>query len=147
MSNVATNGDYDASISSASRGDNRTRKTVAGSASSPLTDLETAEVLQSIRDWTNDNNNIKSNNIDTDTVINSDPSTATATVLPTDLALSLDFQTSEQQQQQQQQEQASYYWDASTMAPLNVVSAVSIIIPTLLKAISSYTFPVNFSQL
>ncbi|KAI3322238.1 NUDIX hydrolase domain-like protein [Xylariaceae sp. AK1471] len=115
MSNRATNGDYDASISS--RGDNLKQAAAQGSASSPLTDLETAEVLQSIRNWTNDTKaDTDANNTDT----NAEPSAA---VLPADLALSLDLH---HQQEQQQQDQASYYWDASTMAPLNLVSAAAI---------------------
>jgi hypothetical protein len=110
MSNLAINGDYDASVSS--RGDNLKQAAAKGSASSPLTDLETADVLQSIRDWTNDTKaDTNTDNTDTD----AEPSAA---VLPAELALSLDLY-------QRQQDQASYYWDASTMAPLNVVSAVS----------------------
>ena len=46
--------------------------------------------------------------------------TATSTGFPADLALSLDAQ-----EEEQEYPAASYYWDASTMAPLNAVSAVS----------------------
>ncbi|KAI0013346.1 NUDIX hydrolase domain-like protein [Xylariaceae sp. FL0662B] len=66
--------------------------------SPPLTELETAEILQSIR--------------------NSRATTSTA--LPADLALSLDLL------QSLPYDPASYYWDASTMAPLNAVSAAAI---------------------
>lgn len=46
--------------------------------------------------------------------------TTTSTGFPADLALSLDAQ-----EEEQEYPAASYYWDASTMAPLNAVSAVS----------------------
>lgn len=75
--------------------------------SPPLTELETAEILQSIRNST------------------TQPSTA----LPADLALSLDLHQHQRQRQPTSEppDLASYYWDASTMAPLNAVSAVSIV--------------------
>ncbi|KAI0117406.1 hypothetical protein F4814DRAFT_448408 [Daldinia grandis] len=78
--------------------------------SPPLTELETAEILQSIRNST----------------------TRPSTSLPADLALSLDLHRQHQHQHQQQQpppespDLASYYWDASTMAPLNKISAAAI---------------------
>lgn len=67
----------------------------------PLTEIETAEILQSIRN---------------------------STTLPADLALSLDLhhQPHERQPTEGYPDSASYYWDASTMAPLNAVSLVSI---------------------
>ncbi|RYP24743.1 hypothetical protein DL765_000289 [Monosporascus sp. GIB2] len=46
--------------------------------------------------------------------------TTTSTTLPADLALVLDSQ------EEQQYPAASYYWDASTMGPLNAVSAAAI---------------------
>ncbi|KAI1799279.1 NUDIX hydrolase domain-like protein [Daldinia bambusicola] len=73
----------------------------------PLTELETAEILQSIRNST----------------------TGPSTPLPADLALSLDLQSQQQQQQPPSSDPpdlASYYWDASTMAPLNKISAAAI---------------------
>lgn len=70
--------------------------------SPPLTELETAEILQSIRNST----------------------TVPSTELPADLTLSLDLHR--QQPAEATRDLASYYWDASTMAPLNAVSAVSI---------------------
>lgn len=72
----------------------------------PLTELETAEILQSIRNST----------------------TIPSTDLPADLALSydLDRQRLQPPTDQEPPDLASYYWDASTMAPLNTVSAVSI---------------------
>lgn len=77
--------------------------------SPPLTELETAEILQSIR--------------------NSITTTKPSSALPADLALSLDLhhQTRDQRPRptDESPDPASYYWDASTMAPLNVVSAVS----------------------
>ncbi|TGJ85970.1 hypothetical protein E0Z10_g2836 [Xylaria hypoxylon] len=111
MSTTATNGDYDASASS--QGDIYNTQP-QGSVHSPPTDiLETTEVHQSF----------------------TDPSTT----LPTDLTLALSFdlqQASSRQLQGEQhqyqrtlleaQDQASYYWDASTMAPLNAVSAAAI---------------------
>ncbi|CAJ2501092.1 Uu.00g039450.m01.CDS01 [Anthostomella pinea] len=67
-----------------------------------LTELETAEILQSIRNST----------------------TVPSSTLPADLALSLDLQ--HQQPQRRQYDSAAYYWDASTMAPLNALSAAAI---------------------
>ncbi|KAI1643471.1 NUDIX hydrolase domain-like protein [Daldinia loculata] len=76
--------------------------------SPPLTELETAEILQSIRNST----------------------TRPSTSLPADLALSLDLHRQHQHQHQQPTSEspdlASYYWDASTMAPLNKISAAAI---------------------
>ncbi|KAI1394978.1 NUDIX hydrolase domain-like protein [Hypoxylon fuscum] len=74
--------------------------------SPPLTELETAEILQSIRNST------------------TQPSTA----LPADLALSLDLHQHQRQRQPTSEppDLASYYWDASTMAPLNAVSAAAL---------------------
>ncbi|KAI1390194.1 NUDIX hydrolase domain-like protein [Hypoxylon trugodes] len=68
--------------------------------SPPLTELETAEILQSIRNST----------------------TQPSTTLPADLAVSLDLH----RPTTEQTDLASYYWDASTMAPLNAVSAAAI---------------------
>ncbi|KAI8632595.1 hypothetical protein F5Y19DRAFT_369689 [Xylariaceae sp. FL1651] len=117
MSTAKTNGEYDALTSPRGQYQNQAE----GSASPPLTDLETAEVLQSIRNST------------------TDPSTT----LPVDLALSLDIhQTSPQQPQQtssEAQDLASYYWDASTMAPLNAVSAAAI---ARLRAYKPPPFPI-----
>lgn len=45
------------------------------------------------------------------------------TTAAADLALSLDQPI--ESQLQESEDLASYYWDASTMAPLNVISAVS----------------------
>ncbi|RYO87689.1 hypothetical protein DL766_002055 [Monosporascus sp. MC13-8B] len=50
----------------------------------------------------------------------SSSTTTTSTTLPADLALVLDSQ------EEQQYPAASYYWDASTMGPLNAVSAAAI---------------------
>ncbi|KAI8947463.1 NUDIX hydrolase domain-like protein [Xylaria longipes] len=110
MSATATNGDHDASTSPREN----------GSARSPPTDL------------------LEANN----------PSA----ILPADLALSLSLdleQTSSRQQQEEldqrqrtlseAQDQASYYWDASTMAPLNVVSAAAI---ARLRAYKPPPFPI-----
>ncbi|KAI2628968.1 NUDIX hydrolase domain-like protein [Xylaria nigripes] len=99
MRTTITNGDYDASASALE--DSHTTFTATGSALSPQTDA-----------------------------------------IPADLGLlSNPHQTSSPKYQQQQkreeqhrpqqilseaQDQASYYWDASTMAPLNVVSAAAI---------------------
>ncbi|KAI1409802.1 NUDIX hydrolase domain-like protein [Hypoxylon sp. FL1857] len=71
--------------------------------SPPLTELETAEILQSIRNST---------------------AAAPSTELPADLALSLDLHR--QQPTEAPRDLASYYWDASTMAPLNAFSAAAI---------------------
>ncbi|KAI0404293.1 NUDIX hydrolase domain-like protein [Xylaria palmicola] len=83
-----------------------------------------------------------------------EPATSQSSVLPADLALalSLDLQQplspsrdarDERGQRQrtlsEAQDQASYYWDASTMAPLNVVSAAAI---TRLRAYKPPPFPV-----
>ncbi|KAI6093370.1 NUDIX hydrolase domain-like protein [Hypoxylon rubiginosum] len=68
--------------------------------SPPLTELETAEILQSIRNST----------------------TKPSSALPADLALSLDLH----HEVRTDDDPASYYWDASTMAPLNAVSAAAI---------------------
>ncbi|KAI0021473.1 NUDIX hydrolase domain-like protein [Xylariomycetidae sp. FL0641] len=73
-----------------------------------LTEVETAEILQSLRDST------------------AAASTTPAT-LPSDLALSLDLH-----------DRASYYWDASTMAPLNAASAAAI---ARLRAYTPPPFP------
>ncbi|RWA13255.1 hypothetical protein EKO27_g1874 [Xylaria grammica] len=119
MSTTATNGDYDASTSS--QEDNYNKQSL-GSAHSPPTDLlETAEAHQNFTDST------------------PIPSTFTSTTLPDDLGLSLSYNLQqassrrppEEQYQYQRplseaQDQASYYWDASTMAPLNAVSAAAI---------------------
>ncbi|KAI1760954.1 NUDIX hydrolase domain-like protein [Hypoxylon sp. FL1150] len=76
-------------------------------ASPPLTELETAEILQSIRNST------------TTTTTTTKPPSA----LPADLALSLDLHNG---RPTDEYDPASYYWDASTMAPLNAVSAAAI---------------------
>ncbi|KAI0191767.1 hypothetical protein EV127DRAFT_427812 [Xylaria flabelliformis] len=113
MSTPATNGDHDASS---------TLPRENGSARSPPTDV--LEITS--------------------------PSAA---ILPADLALGLSLdleQTSSRQQPQSEQDQrqrtlseaqdqASYYWDASTMAPLNVVSAAAI---ARLRAYKPPPFPV-----
>ncbi|KAI1083232.1 NUDIX hydrolase domain-like protein [Whalleya microplaca] len=78
--------------------------------SPPLTELETAEILQSIRN----------------------SRTTAPTALPADLALSLDLH------QRAPYDPASYYWDASTMAPLNAVSAAAI---ARLRAYTPPPFP------
>ncbi|KAI0555447.1 hypothetical protein F4679DRAFT_169477 [Xylaria curta] len=80
--------------------------------------------------------------------------TSPSAILPADLALGLSLdleQTSSRQPQLEQdqhqhqrtlseaQDQASYYWDASTMAPLNVVSAAAI---ARLRAYKPPPFPV-----
>ncbi|KAI0843814.1 NUDIX hydrolase domain-like protein [Daldinia vernicosa] len=72
--------------------------------SPPLTELETAEILQSIRNST----------------------TRPSTSLPADLALPLDLHRQHQQPPAESPDLASYYWDASTMAPLNKISAAAI---------------------
>ncbi|KAI0537419.1 NUDIX hydrolase domain-like protein [Xylaria digitata] len=114
MSTTVTNGDHDASAASTVSPEANYTKQPQGSAHSPSVDLlETAEAHQSF----------------------TDPST----ILPADLALSLSFdpqQAASRQPQEEQlpyqrtlseaQDQASYYWDASTMAPLNAVSAAAI---------------------
>ncbi|KAI0447767.1 NUDIX hydrolase domain-like protein [Xylaria telfairii] len=110
MSTTATNGDHDASGSPREN----------GSARSPPTDLLEA--------------------------------TNPSAILPADLALGLSLdleQTSsrppqEERDQRQRtlseaQDQASYYWDASTMAPLNVVSAAAI---ARLRAYKPPPFPI-----
>ncbi|KAI0470126.1 NUDIX hydrolase domain-like protein [Xylaria cf. heliscus] len=120
MSTTATNGAHDGSIPPREN----------GSARSPPTDL--VEITNS------------------------------SAILPADLALGLSLdleQTSARQQQQKQQQQnhkeeerdqrqrtlseaqdqASYYWNASTMAPLNVVSAAAI---ARLRAYKPPPFPV-----
>ncbi|XXG93935.1 8-oxo-dGTP diphosphatase [Hypoxylon texense] len=79
--------------------------------SPPLTELETAEILQSIR--------------------NSTTTTKPSSALPADLALSLDLhqnraKRSRPRPSDESPDPASYYWDASTMAPLNAVSAAAI---------------------
>ncbi|KAI1447722.1 NUDIX hydrolase domain-like protein [Annulohypoxylon stygium] len=84
--------------------------------SPPLTELETAEILQSIRNST----------------------TVPATSLPADLALSLDL-PQHRQAEEQIRDRASYYWDASTMAPLNAVSAAAL---ARLRAYKPPPFPV-----
>ncbi|KAI1264138.1 NUDIX hydrolase domain-like protein [Xylariaceae sp. FL1019] len=86
-------------------------------AAAPQTDSKTAALLQNI---------------------GHDPSaTATeadlSTTLPADLALSLDHQLSSSHP-----DLASYYWDASTMAPLNKVSAAAI---ARLRAYKPPAFP------
>lgn len=111
MSTSATNGDHSAPTTSLREEGNQQGQ---GFADSPPTDsLEAAEERQSV----------------------SNPSA----ILPADLALALSVdleQTLSRQTQEEQsrrprslseaKDQASYYWDASTMAPLNALSAVSI---------------------
>ncbi|KAI1280029.1 NUDIX hydrolase domain-like protein [Xylaria sp. FL0933] len=121
MSTTAPNGDHDASFISTptSREDNHSQP--RGSALPPPIDhSETAEAAHQHV---------------------TDPSA----ILPADIALALSYDlqqassTQSQQEQEQEQEQAvyqrtlaeaqdqaSYYWDASTMAPLNAVSAAAI---------------------
>lgn len=110
MSTTATNGDYSAPTNSLREEENQQAQ---GFASPPPTDsLEAAEERRSF----------------------GNPSA----ILPADLALALSDdleQTLSRQTQEEQsrrppslseaQDQASYYWDASTMAPLNALSAVS----------------------
>ncbi|KAI2464062.1 NUDIX hydrolase domain-like protein [Annulohypoxylon bovei var. microspora] len=71
--------------------------------SPPLTELETAEILQSIRNST----------------------AVPTTSLPADLALSIDLHHP-RPPVEEPRDLASYYWDASTMAPLNAVSAAAL---------------------
>jgi hypothetical protein len=125
MSNTATNGDHDASSSFPRRGDTHdnsdanTETKTNGSASPTLS--AAAQLLR--------------RTIGTETT-----TAANGGISDTDFALSLDLpernQTpSSQPSSQTLQEdtngygpnEASYYWDVSTMAPLNAVSAVSII--------------------
>lgn len=82
-------------------------------SSHSIGELESSEVLQHLRDSTT-------------------TTTATTTIspdLPAELALSL-ASLQEQRQTEQQFPAASHYWDASTMAPLNAVSVVSISLTT-----------------
>ncbi|KAI5923357.1 hypothetical protein F4810DRAFT_219078 [Camillea tinctor] len=73
--------------------------------SSSLAELETAEILHSIRH----------------------PSANPTSVQPpSDLALSLDIQEPSSPSLSSSYDPASYYWDASTMAPLSAVSAAAI---------------------
>lgn len=114
MSTTATNGDHSAPApaptTSLREEENRQAREIADSP--PPDSLEAAEERQSF----------------------SNPSA----ILPADLALALSVdleQTLSRQTQEEQsrrppslseaQDQASYYWDASTMAPLNALSAVS----------------------
>ncbi|KAI1106622.1 NUDIX hydrolase domain-like protein [Jackrogersella minutella] len=81
--------------------------TIRRDDSPPLTELETAEILQSIRNST----------------------TLPSTALPADLALSLDLHRPQRlptDDDEFRDDLASYYWDASTMAPLNAVSAAAL---------------------
>ncbi|KAI0970382.1 NUDIX hydrolase domain-like protein [Xylaria arbuscula] len=99
MSATVPNGDHNASTPTTTREDNHREPT----HSAPI---ETAEANQSV----------------------TGPSAA---ILPADLALSLDLQqkqasSRQPQEEETQEDQASYYWDASTMAPLNAVSAAAI---------------------
>ncbi|KAI0203732.1 NUDIX hydrolase domain-like protein [Astrocystis sublimbata] len=70
---------------------------------------------------------------------------APSAILPAELALglALDLDPTSYQQRQRSlseaQDQASYYWDASTMAPLNVVSAAAI---ARLRAYKPPPFPI-----
>jgi len=129
MNNTATNGGHDASSSSSSssssrRGDihdnsdDKTKTKTNGSASSPLS--AAAQLLHTTGTETT--------------------TAANGGINDTDLALSLDLpehnQTPSSQPSPRKLEEdnnnygpneASYYWDASTMAPLNAVSAVSIV--------------------
>ncbi|KAI1489265.1 NUDIX hydrolase domain-like protein [Biscogniauxia mediterranea] len=83
--------------------------------SPPLTELETDEILHSIRH-----------------------SSATTSVHPpSDLALSLDID--QEPSSPSSYDSASYYWDASTMAPLNAVSAAAI---ARLRAYKPPPFPI-----
>ncbi|KAI8965308.1 NUDIX hydrolase domain-like protein [Daldinia sp. FL1419] len=84
--------------------------------SPPLTELETAEILQSIRNST----------------------TRPSTSLPADLSLSLDLHRQHQRPSSEPVDLASYYWDASTMAPLNKTSAAAI---ACLRAYKPPPFP------
>ncbi|KAI0482430.1 hypothetical protein GGR56DRAFT_186954 [Xylariaceae sp. FL0804] len=89
----------------------------ADSAPPSLTELETAEILRSIRD---------SEPVDVvpsptaATTAAAAATTATTAATDADLALSLDLH------RQRDGDGASYYWDASTMAPLNAVSAAAV---------------------
>lgn len=127
MNPTVTNGEYDASTASSSTQDpstySQSHKQIIESTHSPPTDVSDTTY----------------NLLDTDEThpTIADPST----ILPTDLAgaLSLDLQQAASQQLQEEQsqyqgtlseaqDQASYYWDASTMAPLNAISAVSVLL-------------------
>ncbi|KAI1429904.1 NUDIX hydrolase domain-like protein [Xylaria sp. FL1777] len=105
MSATVPNGDCDASTPSTptSREDSNRQQPRASAHSPPDGDLKAAQAHQSF----------------------TDPST----ILPADLALALSYdlqQASAQQTLPEALDQASYYWDASTMAPLNAVSAAAI---------------------
>ncbi|KAK5624538.1 hypothetical protein RRF57_000254 [Xylaria bambusicola] len=128
MSTAATNGAHDASAVSSSIAREDSHKQPRVSAHSTPTDaLEPAETHQS----------------------SNDPSA----ILPADLALALSYdlqQTSFRQQSQEgsgkrqrtlseARDQASYYWDASSMAPLNAVSAAAI---ARLRAYKPPPFPI-----
>jgi hypothetical protein len=118
MNSTVTNGEHDATTTTTTTTTSSVQdshKQTTESTYSPPTDLVDAD--------------------ETHTTL-ADPST----ILPTDLAvaLSLDLQQtttsppSPEEPSQYQgtlseaQDQASYYWDASTMAPLNAISAVSV---------------------
>ncbi|KAI1193841.1 NUDIX hydrolase domain-like protein [Nemania serpens] len=128
MSTTATNGDHSAPApaptTSLREEENRQAREIADSP--PPDSLEAAEERQSF----------------------SNPSA----ILPADLALALSVdleQTLSRQTQEEQsrrppslseaQDQASYYWDASTMAPLNALSAAAI---ARLRAYKPPPFPV-----
>ncbi|KAI0868604.1 NUDIX hydrolase domain-like protein [Hypoxylon argillaceum] len=128
MSTTVTNGDYDASLASTTslprqeEGDSNKHNNLGTTHSPPTAFLETAEAPQS----QNQNQNQSPTN----------PSA----ILPADLGLALSAdlleQTASRQTQEHQgghqqtlseaQDQASYYWDASSMAPLNALSAAAI---------------------
>lgn len=109
MNATVANGAHDASSISSSITQEDGQKQPRSSAHSPPTTdtdaLESAEAPQSFND--------------------------APAILPADLAIAVsdDLQqaSSRQRSLSEAQDQASYYWDASTMAPLNPVSAVSIV--------------------
>lgn len=115
MNSTVTNGEHDASTTTTTSSVQDSYKQIPESTRSPPTDLLDADETHPTF---------------------ADPST----ILPTDLAvaLSLDLQqttTSQPSQEEHSQyegplsearDQASYYWDASTMAPLNEISAAAI---------------------
>ncbi len=74
-------------------------------------EFESSEVLE----------NLRGSSTPTTTTTTATTTTVTPSGLPADLALS----PGSQGQREEEYPTASYYWDASTMAPLNAVSAVS----------------------
>ncbi|KAI1311448.1 hypothetical protein F5Y03DRAFT_343141 [Xylaria venustula] len=106
MSATLSNGDHDASTPTTIREDNQAQPR----ESTHSVPIETAEANQSVTG-------------------------SSAPILPADLALALSLdleqkqassRQSQEEEEKAQEDQASYYWDASTMAPLNAVSAAAI---------------------